>query len=95
MSNRPGIGAGWFEKFGQTDCVREDFLVHDGKRFSVPKYYDKLLKRKDELRLSENKAVRELKSVKASCDRTDDRLAVRETVARARVDSFKRSFENG
>lgn len=43
-SNRPGIGAEWFRRFG-ADCFPCDYLVWKGKRIPVPRYYYKLLER--------------------------------------------------
>lgn len=49
MSNRPGIGAGWFSKFGVTDCIPRDRIVLQTSsrtlQVKVPKYYTKLEKR--------------------------------------------------
>ena len=42
MSRRPGIGHSWFLKYWQ-DCYPKDFVTIDGKKFPVPRYYDKLL----------------------------------------------------
>lgn len=39
MSRRPGIGAGWFEKYG-SDCFPSDELVvRGGKRMRPPRFY--------------------------------------------------------
>ena len=46
MSRRPGIGAGWFERFG-SDVFPSDFITVNGKKFPAPAYYDKLLERID------------------------------------------------
>lgn len=42
MSLRPGIGRGWYERYA-SDFHTHDYAVHDGRRFPVPKYYDRLL----------------------------------------------------
>ena len=43
-STKPGIGAGWYEKF-ESDCWPDDFLVHKGRKLKVPAYYLDLLER--------------------------------------------------
>lgn len=42
MSKRPGIGGPFYEKFGG-DVYPSDFLVHDGQKYPVPKFFDKRL----------------------------------------------------
>ena len=39
MSRRPGIGATWFEKYA-SDVYPDDVVIHDGKRFRPPRFYD-------------------------------------------------------
>jgi len=41
MSRRPGLGAGWYEKY-KGDLYPKDFTVIRGKKIKIPKYYDKL-----------------------------------------------------
>jgi len=41
MSSQPGLGNAWFLKFYK-DLFPSDFVILDGKRFSMPPYYDKL-----------------------------------------------------
>ena len=83
MSLKPGIGARWFERFGD-DCLPRDYVVHDGRKFPVPRYYDKLHERAkggiDEVKLSRVEAARQHWE-----NNTDARLAVREEVTLART----------
>ena len=44
MSLKPGIGARWFEKY-QTSVYPHDFLVHGGRKYKPPRYYDVLYER--------------------------------------------------
>jgi len=46
MSRRPGIGAEWYEKYAE-DAFPSDFLIHDEKKFTVPKYYLNKLEKTD------------------------------------------------
>lgn len=43
MSRRPGIGAGWFDKFNG-DVFPSDEVIIAGKRVRVPRFYDERLK---------------------------------------------------
>ena len=43
MSRRPGIGTEWFDKY-QSDAFPSDFLISDGKKHPVPRFYNKKLK---------------------------------------------------
>jgi hypothetical protein len=44
MSLRPGIGAGYVERFSD-ELLASDFLVIEGRRVQLPRYFDKLLER--------------------------------------------------
>lgn len=92
MSLKPGIGAKWLSKFGKTDVFAHDRCIQDGVERRVPKYYDRLLKRADQLKLEENQFSREKLARKSVADNTDDRRAVREQVHLAKVKSLNRSL---
>ncbi|WNK13412.1 MAG: replication initiator protein [Microvirus sp.] len=91
MSTRPGIGASWYNRFS-TDVHVHDHLIHDGSRHPVPKYYDKLFKRKDPSTLGEIKALRELKALPHKHDQTPARLAVKDEVIKAKTRTLKRTI---
>lgn len=91
MSLRPGIGRGWYERFAD-DFHTEDVAVLDGKRFPVPKYYDRLLERVDPGRLSDLREGRERKAVLHRSDNTVERLAVRAEVALAGIHHIDKRF---
>lgn len=87
MSRRPGIGAGWFEKFG-AEVYPSDEVIVRGRACKPPRYYDE--------RLSEG----ELVAVKSERlrggfgqfgERGAKRLQVREACTLARVNLFSRS----
>lgn len=46
-SLKPGIGYSWFERY-RSDCFPCDYLVYDGRRFPVPRYYSDLLAKWDD-----------------------------------------------
>lgn len=58
MSLKPGIGHSWFEAY-ESDVYPHDEVIVDGKRFKPPRYYDKLLERKNPQLLEELKKERE------------------------------------
>lgn len=93
-SLKPGIGAEWFEKFGETDCMRHDFVVESGNKLAPPRYYDRLRRRTDKtVRQDEWEFARELRARAVLGDNTDERLRVREVVHQARVRNQKRELE--
>lgn len=61
MSRRPGIAAGWVEKF-KSDLYPSDFVVHDGKKMSLPKFYNKILELDESIDFDLIKRMRELKA---------------------------------
>lgn len=88
MSLKPGIGAGWFDKFSR-DVFPLDKVVSNGTERVVPKYYDKLA-RKRPIDTDTIEFKRAQRAVRAVADSTPERLAVREHVHLARVSSLKR-----
>mgnify|MGYP000220578584 FL=1 len=89
MSRRPGIGKGWYDKY-KTDCYPSDYLVKDGKYMPVPKYYDKLLEREDEVLLQQLKFKRTAKALR-SPDNTYERLIAREHCKHKQTETLKRN----
>lgn len=92
MSRRPGIGRLWFEKF-RDDLFPQDFAVYNGKKMKVPSYYDRLLEKVNPEMLFDIKTLRKLKAEKHLDNNTEERLAVREAVQKARLNLLIRDFE--
>lgn len=90
MSLKPGIGATWFAKF-QDDVLPRDYVVVDGRKVKVPRYYMELYKRSGDLEVDSVEFDRYVKAQAPErvLDSTPERLEVRERVERARL-SFKR-----
>lgn len=90
MSLKPGIGHGWWEKY-KGDAFPSDFLVHDGKKHVVPRYYTNLLKKEDSA--SHGKIILKRKrAMKAMAhDNTPDRLYVKEEVKLSKIKQLSRS----
>lgn len=87
MSLKPGIGAGWLDKF-KTDVYPVDEVVINGARRRVPRFYDKRLPEKE---LEPIKAERVKRASAHKEDLTPERLIVRERVIQARLSQLKRT----
>lgn len=92
MSRRPGIGRPWYEKF-KSDAYPSDFLISEGSRCRVPRYYDGLLK-EENLPLYESMKRKRSTFGRKSKDNDVYRLAVREEVKIAQIKNLKRNLNN-
>lgn len=92
MSLKPGIGAGWFEKY-KTDVYPSDRLAHDGRLVRPPKYYDNLIDKIDALLLRSVKLDRAEAAALRYSEQTPARLAVQETVLQASISTLKRNLK--
>lgn len=90
MSRRPGIGSGYYERFGN-EVVHHDNVIINGKPVKPPRFYDgrtqkALVGVHDEdaflclCALCKNKRARKRAGVLAKDDNTPERLAVKETL---------------
>lgn len=84
MSLRPGIGASWFAKWGR-DCLPRDYVVMDGHKVPVPKFYRGLYRVEDPFGSDWVDFERQQKADAFVSDRTPERLRVREEVAAAKA----------
>ena len=71
-----GIGSKWFEKY-KSDCYPSNYLIHNGSKLPIPKYYDTLLEREDETLLAQVKINRELALAARAADLTPEMLKKR------------------
>lgn len=92
MSRRPGIGRRWLEKY-EKDLFPCDFVVLDGTKMAVPKYYLEQIAR--EKSVAKVKARRQVLAAKRSFENSPARLKVREQVRTRRLDKLRRNYENG
>lgn len=88
-SRRPGLGATWLEKY-KSDIFPSDFVVVDGKKHPVPKFYTRQLM-EEEQRAVKRRRVASAKSRKE--DSTNSRLRVREEVMSSRISTLKRNLK--
>lgn len=91
MSRRPGIGHGWLQKYS-SDVWPDDFIVVDGKKIRVPRYYDNQLVDED---LALIKADRKDRALEHLDNNTPERLKVRERVQEERAKQLKRGLYDG
>jgi hypothetical protein len=92
MSNRDGIGKKWFDSFAMSDVYNKDFVTMNGLKVRPPKYYDSLLERFSPEVYEDIRASREQSMADSASERTPERLAVRETVFRAKLGLLKRDL---
>lgn len=89
MSNRPGIGATWFDKYGAEVYPHDEVIVR-GRRAKPPRYYDRRLSEGD---LAPIKSARVAKSIGKLSDNSTARLSVREVCVKSRLNLFPRGVE--
>lgn len=103
MSRRPGIAAGWLDKF-RSDVYPDDFVLVRGKKVKPPRFYDNLLDSEDPALFAQLKALRlergnrlvkvTVKKRTVLVPRTDPYLlAVKEEVKLSRIKSLIRPLE--
>jgi len=92
MSRRPGIGSAWVEKY-HADVYPSDEVVHNGRKFPVPRFYDAKValfpSKPGEPSFAdlveEAKVARRRSAERHKEDSSGERLAVRERCAVARL----------
>lgn len=67
MSRRPGIGAGFYERY-RGDIYNMDSCLINGFRSKVPRYYDKLLEARDESLFRDIKIARHSRALLSGVD---------------------------
>lgn len=56
MSRKPGLGQGWFDKYGVETFVHDSIII-DGREAQPPRYYYKQLSEEDKRRISRKRAI--------------------------------------
>lgn len=87
-----GIGAGWFDKYHK-EVYPLDRVVMRGIEMKPPKFYDKLLEKRNADMREFLDFERYENGKRLADDATPDRLRVREVVAKARLSFKRRSLE--
>lgn len=92
MSLRPGIGASWFDRFWRDVYHARDAVVSEGKTSRPPRYYDKRLADLDNIVSDIKEYDRYIEGLKVDpAEASPERLAVREHVALAKVEFYRRN----
>jgi hypothetical protein len=84
-----GIGSAWFDTF-KSDIYPSDFVVVDGKRHPVPKFYHLKLAQEEQ---EKSKRLRKRRALEHRADNTPARLRVREQVKLAQISALKRTIK--
>lgn len=87
MSRRPGVAAGWFDRF-KSDVYPSDEVVVSGAVSSPPRYFDKLLERQDAALAERVFHDRKVAPPRKGYERSAVRLQAREKCAEARLNLF-------
>lgn len=93
MSRRPGIAAGWYERFS-SDVYPSDKVIVRGKPQRPPRFYDERLKLASSLDYEAILWERHLTARKSLDNQTEARLAVRHEVKRQHLSKLVRKFED-
>jgi len=92
MSLKPGIGSAWYERY-RSDLFPHDYVVVNGSKCSVPRYYSKKFEKDSPLEFADLKLVREARSRVRLSDSTDRRLSDAEIVKTASMRSLVRKLD--
>lgn len=94
MSRNPGIGKDWFVQFN-SDVYPDDFVVVNGRKQSVPRYYDSLFEYMypSDFEKVKRRRLEASRLPKVVWNNSQERLVVREEVQKARLSCFSRSVE--
>lgn len=93
MSRRPAIGKEWLQKYS-TDVFPLDYVVINGKKTRVPKYYDKVLEGLSPEMLEDIKERRKQSCKIHNPNNTPSRLLTREKIKEDLIkQTLKRNYE--
>jgi len=92
MSLKPGIGFPWYEKYHKEVFPRDEVVMR-GKKMRPPRYYMELLRRTEGCMIDDVEFERFKDAMDFVSENTDERLFVRESVAKAKLGVFKRNLE--
>ncbi len=84
MSRNPGLGKKWFDNY-YADVYPDDEIIINGKKFRPPKFYDKLLEKKNPQLLQKIKDRRKNVTSRKQEEETYERRNIRNTVLQAKI----------
>lgn len=88
-----GIGFGWWQKYGK-EVYPDDFIVMNGYRMKVPKFYDRKLEVEDKGLYREIKGRRIRRAKERADDNTEARLLVKKQVIEGRLKLLPRKLRS-
>jgi hypothetical protein len=91
MSLKPGIGADWYKKY-KNDVYPHDFVEIRGKKLKPPKYYDQLYSKENPYEYDQILYTREKQAKLRPEEHSYERLLVKETVQKAKLQQLKRKL---
>lgn len=86
-----GIGRKWYQEFS-ADAFPSDFVVIEGRKRPVPRYYKKQLDEYDQWAIGE---ARQQRALSHADNNTPERLAVREELQQLRAERLTRELDEG
>ncbi|AXH75865.1 MAG: replication initiator protein [Microviridae sp.] len=89
MSRRPGLGAGWYDKYGKETYVHDSVIIN-AREVRPPRFYDSRLAQSDNPLLDIIKRKRRKKAWLLRKDNTPDRRRVKEVLALKRLKMLER-----
>lgn len=92
MSRRPGIARAWYEKYKNTDVFPRDYIVLNGIRSKVPKYYNRCYELTNPDEYCTLRAAR-IEKAKLNPNNDPDRLAAAEKIQLAKDSLITRKYE--
>lgn len=93
-SKKHPIGKRWLEKY-KTDVFPDDFVVIDGKKLKVPKFYSSFLSESDPQEGLLLKVLRKASAAEHSDNNSFERLRTREELHLLKARRLTRGYENG
>ena len=72
-----GIGKTWYDKYGDSDAHNHDQIILAGRKYPVPRYYDKILEERDPARYDRIRRERLRNARQHADNNTPARLKVR------------------
>jgi hypothetical protein len=91
MSLKPGIGADWYKKY-KNDVYPHDYVELRGQKIKPPKFYDKLYSKENPYEYDQLLYNREKQAKLRPEEHSYERLRVKETVTKAKLQKLKRKL---
>jgi hypothetical protein len=92
MSRRPGIGSKWFEQNHHDLYSRGYYVDSNGKKYKIPKYYDKMLEEFDQFKFLDVKEKREELAELFEENHSPDRLHAKEMILQSKIEKLNREI---